>query len=87
MHYYSQIAQFERGNNLHVVPGDFNVMNQPVEIPIGATKSCIRLEAADDEIVEADEILILVIETIHSNDRVDGNTTVVISDSDCKIIN
>ena len=61
------------------------MINEPVEIPIGATKACIRLEAVDDEIIEADEIFILVIETIHSNDSIDGNTTVVISDNDCKI--
>lgn len=60
------------------------MLNQPVEIPAGESKACFQLEAVDDKIIEAEEMLTLVVETVYLNDTVDGNTTVIISDNDCK---
>ena len=71
--------------NILICPGDFNVINQPAEISIGASEACFQLEAVDDDIVEAEEEFTLVTETIHPNDTVDGSTRVVVTDNDCKL--
>ena len=53
-------------------------------IPPGVSEECFQLAAIDDDIVESDEVFRLLIETLHPNDVVNGNTTVVIQDNDSK---
>ena len=63
--------------------GDFNVTDLPLEISIGSAQACFQFEAVDDEIVESDEIVSLIIDTLNPYDIVvDGNSTIIISDND-----
>ena len=55
-----------------------------IVLPPGVSEECFQLAAIDDEIVESDEMFRLIIETLHPNDVVNGNTSVVIQDNDCK---
>ena len=65
-----------------VFVGDFNVSNQQAVIPIEQTWACLKVEAIDDMIIESEESLTIVFTAKNSNDYVDENTTVVISDND-----
>ena len=65
---------------------DLNITNQPVVIPNGVSEACFQLVAVDDGVVESNETFTLVVEATNSNDMVEENTTVVISDNDRKNI-
>ena len=70
---------------LHLLDaGDLNATDGPIHIPIGESAVCFSLEAVDDDIVEDEEMFNLIITPLNLNDLVDGNTTIVILDNDCK---
>ena len=51
------------------------------------SQACFQLAAVDDIIVENEEEFTLIVEVTNPNDRVVGNTTINISDNDCKYDN
>ena len=67
---------------LHSDTGDFNTSDLPVEISAGLTQACFQFEAIDDEIVESDETVSLIIDTLNPYDTMDSNSTIIISDND-----
>ena len=67
---------------LHSDKGEFNTSDLPFEIPARSTQACFQFEAIDDEIVESDETVSLLIETLNPFDTMDGNSTIIISDND-----
>ena len=57
-------------------------------IPPEMSEACLELVAVEDEIVENDELFTLAVDTQNSNDVVDGNVSVIVTDNDgknCKI--
>lgn len=64
------------------VMGDFAIMNTTAIIPPGGSEACLKLVTFDDDIVEDDEHILVMVESTNPSDRVDGNTSVIISDND-----
>ena len=69
--------------------GDYNIVSQLQQAVLSkaASETCFQILAVDDEIVEYDEELTVVFEPTNPNDRISGNTTIIISDNDRKNAN
>lgn len=55
-------------------------------IPIGESSVCFQVLAVNDKIIENEEVFTLIVEPFNPNDIIDGNTTLIIVDNDCKLI-
>ena len=67
---------------LHSDTGDFNTSDLPVEVPVGSIQACFQFEAIDDEIVENDEAVSLIVDTLNPYDTIASDSTIIISDND-----
>ena len=69
-----------------IITGDYNIINQMQQMVISEAvfEVCFQVLAVDDEIIESEEEFTLIVEPTNQNDGIDGNTTIIISDNDCK---
>ena len=63
---------------------DYQLSANSTVINVGEMMSCITVTAPDDELIEAEETLIVVSMPYNLRDTVDTNTTVTITDNDGK---
>ena len=61
---------------------DYQLSANSTVINVGEMMSCIPIIALDDDLIEADETLIVVSMPYNPRDTVDTNTTVTITDND-----
>ena len=71
---------------LYADSSDFAIRNTTSIIPPGLTRSCLQLEAFNDEIVEDDELFTIMYEAVNPRDSVNGTTSLIICDNDGKSI-
>ena len=67
---------------MHADNADFTVVSEETIIPVGVLQACLQLVAVDDNIVEGDEVFIVMVEPFNPGDKINGTTSVIISDND-----
>ena len=67
---------------LHADNNDFSVVSEETVIPAGALQACLQLVAVDDNIVEGTEVFTVMVEPFNPGDKINGSTSVIISDND-----
>ena len=70
-------------SNLHTAAGsDLILLNTSTVISPRKSEACLQLVSVDDQLIEDKETFSVVVVAQNENDRVNGNTTVIIFDND-----